>query len=229
MNKNEFEAKLRAYYQEQSGLVDPKVNLRDVIDKGWESEIYVYDLRYGPLSDRFSVKRALRLLTGANFATAKGEYKTLTLLREAGYPVPQVYDLGEPGQIFLQPFIIMQYIQPGEQAYRLPETSEGDQKSLQAFVALFRQLHTLDWRPFVENPDELDPPGQPYYHFDRQLKIFADYFSRAELTCLDPAMVWLAEQRERTACNFASIVHYDFHSDNILEDKDGKLNNLPVT
>jgi aminoglycoside phosphotransferase (APT) family kinase protein len=165
----------------------------------------------------------LRLLTGADFATAEGEYRTLSLLRKAGYPVPQVYELGKPGQIFEGPFIIMQYIQPGERPYRLPETPEGDQQSLQAFIALFRQLHTLDWRPFVENPDEIDPPNQPYYHFDRQLEIFSKYFSRASFSDLDSTMVWLAEQRERTACDRASVVHYDFHPDNILEDADGKL------
>lgn len=223
MNNNEFEEKLSDYYQEQSGLLDPVIDLEVVIDKGWESEIYIYTLTYGPKSERNTVKRALRLLTGANFAGAKGEYRTLSLLRKAGYPVPQVYELGEPDQVFGRPFIIMQYIQPGERAYRLPETPEGDQKSLRAFVALFRQLHTLNWRPFVENPDELDPPDQPFYHFDRQLGIFSDYFSRASFTALDSAMVWLAEKRERTACEGASVVHYDFHPDNILEDKDGKL------
>ena len=223
MNKKEFEEKLRVYYLGRSGLVNPEVKLKGIIDKGWESEIYIYSLTYGSKSGRNSVKRALRLLTGADFAGAKGEYRTLSLLRKAGYPVPQVYELGEPGQAFGQPFIIMQYIQSGERAYRLPETPEEDQGTLRAFIALFRQLHTLDWQPFVENPDEIDPPNQPYYHFDRQLGIFSDYFSRADFTSLDPAMVWLAEQRERTACERASVVHYDFHPDNILEDQDGKL------
>jgi len=223
MDKKEFETKLRVYYLGHSGLLDPEVKLEGIIDKGWESEIYIYTLTYGPKSDRSSVKRALRLLTGANFTGAKGEYRTLSLLRKAGYPVPQVYELGEPGQAFGQPFIIMQYIQPGEHAYRLPESPEEDRQSLRAFVALFRQLHTLDWRPFVENPDEIDPPDKPFYHFDRQLEIFSDYFSRASFNDLDAAMVWLAEKRERTACERASVVHYDFHPDNILEDQDGKL------
>jgi len=223
MNKNEFELKLSDYYQEQSGLLEPEIKLEGLIDKGWESEIYIYTLTYGPKTDRTSVKRALRLLTGADFAGAKGEYRTLSLLRKAGYPVPQVYELGEPGQTFERPFIIMQYIEPGERAYRLPQTTDEDQQPLRAFIALFRQLHTLDWRPFVENPDEIDPPDQPFYHFDRQLETFSDYFSRASFTALDSAMVWLAEQRERTACEGASVVHYDFHPDNILEDETGKL------
>jgi aminoglycoside phosphotransferase (APT) family kinase protein len=223
MNKNVFEGNVNQYYHEQPGLLDPVIALEKVIDTGWESEIYIYSLTYGVKSDRTSVKRALRLLTGADFATAEGEYRTLSLLRKAGYPVPQVYELGKPDQIFEQPFIIMEYIQPGERAYRLPQTPNGDQGPLKAFVALFRQLHTLDWRPFVENPDEIAPPDQPFYHFDRQLRIFSDYFSRASFSDLDSAMVWLTEQREKTTCDRASVVHYDFHPDNILEDKDGRL------
>lgn len=223
MNKNEFEGKLRQYYHERSGLLDPVIALEKVIDTGWESEIFIYSLTYGTRSDRTTVKRALRLLTGAGFEGAEGEYKTLLLLHKAGYPVPQVYELGEPGQIFGQPFIIMQYIQPGDHAYSLPETPQGDQGPLRAFVALFRQLHTLNWRLYVKNPDVIDPPDQPYYHFDRQLEFFSTYFSRASFSDLDDAIVWLGEQRERTACKGASIVHYDFHPDNILESKDGKL------
>ena len=223
MNKNEFEEKLGIYYRDHSSLLDLDIILEGVIDKGWESEIFIFSLTYGPKPNRTAVKRALRLLTGGDFTSAKGEYRTLSLLRKAGYPVPQVYELGKPQEAFGRPFIIMQYIQPGEHAYRLPETPEEDQKALRAFVALFRRLHTLDWQPFIENPDEIDPPGQPFYHFDRQLGIFSDYFSRANFTSLDPAMVWLAEQREGAACDRASVVHYDFHPDNILEDQDGKL------
>ena len=223
MNKSSFEGNLLEYYHRESGLLAPVIELEKVIDTGWESEIFIYSLAYGPKKDRIKVKRALRLLTGGDFSGAKGEYRTLLLLHKAGYPVPQVYELGEPGQMLGKPFIIMQYIQPGGHAYRLPQTPDGDQKPLKAFVALFRQLHTLDWRPFVENPDEIDPPDQPFYHFDRQLRIFSDYFSRASFKALDSAMVWLSEQREKTACECANVVHYDFHPDNILEDTDGKL------
>jgi aminoglycoside phosphotransferase (APT) family kinase protein len=162
-------------------------------------------------------------LTGANLSGAQGEFRTLSLLHKAGYPVPQVYALGEPAQAFGQPFIIMQCVQGGQYAYRFPKTPQEDQTPLRAFIALFRRLHTLVWRPLVENPDEMDPPNQPFFHFDHQLSIFSNYFSRADFSDLDPALSWLVEQRPRAACERASVIHYDFHPDNILEDKNGKL------
>ncbi|HEY9122602.1 MAG TPA: phosphotransferase [Brevefilum sp.] len=222
MQKDDFIKKLEKYYI-NSGLLDPHVYLDRVIDTGWESEIYLFTLKHGSTSDRIEVSRALRLLTGANFADAEAEYKTLGLLHKAGYPVPQVYALGRPDEAFERPFIIMQSIQGGNYANRFPKAAEDDQKPLTDFIALFRNLHTLDWRPYVQNPDEIDPPDQPYFHFDRQLEIFSGYFSRADFTDLNPAMDWLVAQRERTACERASVIHYDFHPDNILKDGDGKL------
>ncbi len=223
MNKDVFEKKLCDYYRKSKNIFDPVVDLKGINNTGWESEIFLYTLTSGPESARNSVDCALRLLTGADFANAEREFSILSMLRKAGYPVPKVYELGKPGEIFDRPFIIMQSIQGGQYAAHFPKTPADDQAPLQAFIALFRQLHTLDWRPFVDNPDEIDPPGQPYYHFDRQLAIFSSYISHAAFTALDPAMAWLAEQQERTACKRASVIHYDFHADNILEDESGNL------
>ncbi|MDT8382626.1 MAG: phosphotransferase [Brevefilum sp.] len=222
MQKDDFIQKLVNYYI-NSGLLNPQIYLDRVIYTGWESEIYLFTLKSGTESDRIVVRRALRLLTGANFSEAEAEFKTLGLLGKAGYPVPQVYALGRPDEAFGRPFIIMQSVQGGNFANRFPKTTGDDQKPLDDFIALFRRLHTLDWRLYIENPDAINPPGQPYYHFDRQLEIFSGYFSRADFTGLDPAMAWLIAQRERAACEHASVIHYDFHPDNILEDGEGKL------
>jgi len=223
MNKSEFLTQLSAYYQEKSDFLEPEINLERVIDTGWESEIFIYTLTHGPQSARKSVKYALRLLIGADFPSAEGEYKTLARLHKAGYPVPQVFHLGKPGEVFERPFIIMQCIEGGQYAHWFPKTPQDDLSPLRGFVALFRQLHMVDWRPLVSNPNEIDPPGLPYHHFDRQLAIFSEYFSKADLTSLEPVIGWLRDQREKTACERASIIHYDFHPDNILEDRDGKL------
>jgi len=222
MHKDDFIQKVKDYYI-NLGLLNPQIYLDRVIDTGWESEIYLYTLKHGSKSDRIEVSRALRLLTGADFSEAESEYKTLGLLYKAGYPVPQVYALGRPDEAFGRPFIIMQSVQGGNFASHFPKTAGDDQKPLDDFIALFRRLHTLDWRPYVQNPDAIDPPGQPYFHYDRQLEIFSGYFNRVGFTDLNPAMDWLVAQQERTACDHASVVHYDFHPDNILEDGDGKL------
>ena len=190
---------------------------------GWESEIYAYTLTHGSQNARNTETGVMRLLTGADFEGARSEYRTLSLLHQAGYPVPEAYALGSPEDGFKHPFILMQRIEGGSFYNRFPKTPQDDQKPLQEFITLFRQLHTLNWRPYVENPDEVSPPNQPFFHFDRKLAFFSQHIAGTGLNAFDPLLAWLAERREHTACDRASVIHRDFHPNNILEDSQGHL------
>jgi aminoglycoside phosphotransferase (APT) family kinase protein len=216
--------KLTHYYRtHQPDLVDPQVSLEWVNTSGWESEIYAYTLTTGAPNQRQVVKRVLRLLTGGQMADAEREYRFLTLVRKAGYPVPQVYALGHETDGLGFPFIIMECIQGGGFGERFTASLTGDPGPLKQFVALFRRLHTLDWRSFVENPGDYEQPGNPFYYFDRLLAEYEGHLSQAGLVDFEPVMEWLKAQRERVPCPLGSIVHFDFHYNNILEDADGRL------
>jgi len=76
MEKQAFTDKLTSYYIKHLNILNPAINLEKVIESGRESETFVYSLTYVPKLDRNVVKRALRLLTGVDFATAEAEYKT---------------------------------------------------------------------------------------------------------------------------------------------------------
>jgi aminoglycoside phosphotransferase (APT) family kinase protein len=223
MNQRKIIRKLKCYLNHHNSLTNPKLVLDWVNDQGWESEIYAYTLTHGRSHSRISETGVMRLLTGADFEGAQSEYRTLSLLHQAGYPVPEVYALGSPKDGFKHPFILMQRVEGGDFSSRFPKTPENDLKPLRDFVALFRDLHTLDWRPYVENPDQIAPPNQPYYHFDRKLDLFSQYLEQSGLTALDQVMAWLANHRELAACDRASVVHQDFHPNNILEDREGNL------
>lgn len=154
---------------------------------------------------------------------AQSEYRTLSLLHQAGYPVPEVYALGSPEDGFKHPFILMQRVEGGDFTSRFPKSNEDDMKSLRDFVGLFRSLHTLDWRLYVENPEVLAPPEQPFFHFDRKINLYAQTLNRSGITAMDPVMAWLSDRRDHTACDRSSVVHQDFHPNNILEDHQGNL------
>ena len=221
-NKNVIR-KLKRYLQRTRHLKQAQLVLDWVNTEGWESEIYAYTLTYGPTGDRKSETGVMRLLTGADFTEAQSEYRTLSLLHQAGYPVPEVYALGTSKDGFKHPFILMQRVEGGDFYSRFPKSPEDDQKPLQDFIELFRRLHTLDWRPYVENPNAVSPPDQPFFHFDRKLTLFSQYIKAANLTAFDPILSWLNEHRATTACDHASVVHRDFHPNNILEDSQGNL------
>jgi aminoglycoside phosphotransferase (APT) family kinase protein len=223
MEQKEFERKLPHFYQQRSDLSDPEVVLDWVNDTGWESVIYAYSLTSGPAGDRRTERGVLRLLTGTDFESAQREYRTLSFLHEADYPVPKVHGLGNDADGFGHPFILMQRIEGGDFAAGFPQTPEDDQTPLRDFITLFRRLHTLDWRAYGAIQDELAPPGEVYYHFDRQMKLLIEMAAQTGLTALDEAQDWLSEHRGRFRCEWSSLTHRDFHPYNILEDSEGRL------
>ena len=213
----------RYYRTHQPDLVDPRIKLEWVNISGWESEIYAYTLTAGEPNQRQAENRVLRLLTGGQMADAKREYHFLTLVNKAGYPVPQVYALGYETDGLGYPFIIMECIQGGGFADRFIPSLTGDPGPLKQFVTLFRRLHTLDWRPYVDNPSDFEQAGNPFNYFDRILTEYEGHLTQAGLVDFEPVMAWLKAQRERVPCLLGSIVHLDFHHNNILEDADGRL------
>ena len=224
MPEDEIIGKLTHYYRiHQPDLFNPQISLDWVNTIGWESEIYAYTLTSGKAEQRHSEQRVLRLLTGGSAEDAVREYQFLALLNKAGYPVPEVYALGDVNIGLKYPFIIMQCIEGSNFADRFNNALYKDAPSLQQFITLFRRLHTLDWQSYIESPDVFEKPGDPYFHFDRVLALYQHYLSQAGLSAFDPVMAWLKNQRHRATCSHSSIVHLDFHQNNILEDIDGKL------
>ena len=224
MAPTEIIDKLGRYYRKnQPVLVDPHVSLDWVNTTGWESEIYAYTLTSGRQDQRRSAQRVLRLLTGGRMEDAEREYQILLLLNQAHYPVPKVYALGSVEDGLGNPFIIMQCIQDGSFAERFSASHAGDPEPLEQFITLFQRLHALDWRPYVDNPQRFEKKGDSFYHFDRVLANYADYLSRFNISAFEPVMDWLQDQRFRVPCPQSSVVHLDFHHNNILEDADGKL------
>lgn len=224
MREDQFIDKLRQYYCGlQSGSVDPVVALDWVNTTGWESEIYAYTLTSGAGHQRQSIQRVLRLLTGGSLEDAAREYRMLSLLYKAGYPVPKVYALGTPADGFGCPFIVMERIEGGNFADRFPKSMDDDRKPLRDFIALFRKLHTLDWRPYVNDPEQVAPSNDRYYHFDREMAFYTDFVKRIKTADFTPILDWLSARREQVPCQWSSIIHRDFHPYNILEKASGRL------
>lgn len=219
----EINQKLTEFFLREFTFANPEITLDWVNTRGWESEIYAYTLTYGPAEARQKQSGVMRLLTGSSFEGAQAEYQTLSLLHQAGYPVPEVFAIGTAEDGFGSPFILMQRVEDGQFSDSFPRHPGDDLTPLRQFVTLFRRLHTLDWRPFVFEPDELDPPDQPYFHFNEQMAQFRHYFEKHDLGALDPVMAWLEAHRCQVPCQRGSVVHYDFHPENILVDADGHL------
>lgn len=223
MNHENFIHNLERFYRQKTALINPVITLDWVNTTGWESEIYAHTVIHGTPNQRQAEQRVMRLLTGADFEEARSEFRMLSLLYRAGYPVPEAYSLGLPGDGFDRSFIIMQRVEGGDFASRFPKSPDEDQTALREFISLFRRLHTLNWQPYVDHPKVIDPPDRPFFHFDRKLSLFSHHLKTSGLAAFEPVMAWLWEKRVTVPCEGASVVHQDFHYNNILEDQNGKL------
>jgi aminoglycoside phosphotransferase (APT) family kinase protein len=222
MQKKKLIEKLQTYYAtSQPELIKPAITINWINREGWESEIYGYTLTTGQPGSRQSEKRVLRLMLGGGIDGARSEYEALSLLFKAGYPVPKVFAVGSAADGLGHPFLIMECIEGENFSKQFPRQPGENPQVLTTFIRLFRQLHTLDWQPFVDEPEKRSPPGRPYYHFDRTIARHASYLSKPPLSDFQPVIQWLEQRREQVPCPQGAAVHQDFHPDNILIDHDG--------
>ena len=191
------------------------------ISSGWESDVYAFRLTVGPETDRRRQELILRIYPGEDAdPKAQDEYRALALLHRMKYPVPEVFRLETDHAWFGRPFIIMERIEGDilwPMLYDGPE--EQQQKYLALFCGLMVQLHRLDWRPYV--PEEAQKVGDPLLYARRELERAKWYVRKFDITEIMPFMDWFDARLSGVPCERASVVHMDFHPNNILIRPDG--------
>jgi aminoglycoside phosphotransferase (APT) family kinase protein len=192
------------------------------ISAGWESDMYSFTIESGPPGERRCDELILRIYPGEDaYAKSAREHRGMSLLHSAGYPVPQVLVLERDNSPFGRPFLIMERIS-GQQMWPVwfgsPE--EKQKELLTLFCQLFVRLHTVDWRPFVQDVTPYDA-GDPYALLDRELGRMRPYQERFPIPGFVPVAEWLVEQRDLVPCEQPSVIHWDYHPGNILLCDDG--------
>lgn len=220
---DDMQSRLGTYYARAfPARQDVKVSELVSISAGWESEMYSFNVEYGPVGERRHEGLILRIYPGDDaHGKSAHEFHSMRQLHKAGYPVPQVLVLERENSPFGKPFVIMERIE-GQVLWPLlfSSSEEKQQELLTLFCELFVQLHTLDWRPFVDDVASYEMES-PYVFVDRWLSTAHDSLARFPRSGFLPVVEWLEERRDGVPCPQPSLVHSDFHPFNILVRDDG--------
>ena len=193
------------------------------ISSGWESDVYAFAVEHGLPDNRQSHNLVLRIYPG-NDASEKSrkEFRGMSQLYKAGYPVPQVHLLEVENSPFGKPFIIMDKIE-GETLGDVMSTAspERQRELISVFSGLLVQLHTLEWQPYVSDPSRYDTSGNPYLFIDQWLNLMRNYLKQLPVEGLAVYLDWLEAHRNEMPCVMPTPVHLDYHASNVLLSDDG--------
>jgi aminoglycoside phosphotransferase (APT) family kinase protein len=193
---------------------DPDAVASDVnfLVSGFESEIYTFRLQRSGSSPKHYI---LRLFTGEG-ATEKliREARGLSLLQNAGYPVPALLLKETDSRILGKPFEIIERLE-GQALWPVLASAEPHQQDqlLSRFGSLLAQLHQLDWRAFKEHPDAYEK--SPTLLLDETISYYRSIYTKYNLRGFLQLTDWLDAHKHGISVRPA-VVHQDFHANNVF-------------
>ncbi|MHA2031352.1 MAG: phosphotransferase family protein [Candidatus Kariarchaeaceae archaeon] len=208
------EEKLTRYHEVQNNLLDEFhiLNLQK-ISSGWETEVYSYDVK----SEQKIKKQILRTFPGKNGEKkAVFEFTLMKNLRKKDYPVPKVQDLITSNQVLGAPVIIMERLTGGT-LWAAMEATTGKEKRLlwSLFTRCFVRLHELEWNDVVPDPTQF-AYGDPLESIEKPLQSEKRTLAEHKLEEFVEVVEWLEDQLNIVQIEQLSLVHFDYHPENIV-------------
>lgn len=192
------------------------------ITSGWEAELYSFIVEYEEKGQTLREERVARVYQG-NVATQKAmrEFKMISGLSGAGFPVPKVFHLETDATLLDGPFIVMERVRGRSLSKAYHTSEEGEAKKLVAeFVRIWVDLHNLDGVSLF--PEDF-PRGDTQDYLDYMLSYANNRIEETGIGWLQPVIDWLEEHRFGVTPERLSILHQDYHTENVLLRDDGSL------
>lgn len=226
MNEDEVQQRLQAFYDAgEMGHSHPRVSDVTLLGSGFETDVFAFVLETKREGMKESQAFIMRIYGGEGVAEKAGrEFDAMGRLREAGYPVPQVLALQRGAAPLGRPFVIMERIFGSSLETACRSASAERREELQALhFQLMVRLHALEG-PALLPDSPLAASRDPYDFIDYEMTILSDLLGRLEgrePPSLREALRWLGSRRATVPCERLSIIHGDFHRNNILIGADG--------
>ena len=229
LEKEHFSALYSCAFPAKKGAV---IRAWTKMSGGWESDLFLVNLDFEEEGEQRSEEAVLKLYHGeSGIQKARKESHALQQLTQMGYPVPHllfssIEDLGENLEenlgesSFGRAMVAIEKIEGQVLARVLDGSSLEEQRALmRQFCELYVRLHALDWKELM--------PDLEYAHIE---DVFGSWLTQALAMVdqllpgmFDPVIAWVQERRSEVSFERLSIIHGDFHAENLLLRDDGKL------
>jgi aminoglycoside phosphotransferase (APT) family kinase protein len=181
----------------------------------WEAYIYRFRLQGKFAIPRpFAAPLTLRIYGGSNAgARVRHEFRIMRRIHQLGYPIPKPLLLEEDCRTFGAPFLILQWLGGETLLDRLRRRFARFLQVPKQLAEMHLRLHAL---PIAGIPK---PTGA---FLDRRLDEMWAVIDDYGIEELIPGMNWLEEHRPNTE-NSPSLLHLDFHPNNLIVGQDSEL------
>lgn len=216
MKNDEIKASLVKWFNEKDHKKkDIIISNIESISEGWESEIYSFHIL---CNKKFHDDLILRIYHGDfAFEKASKEFYGMKKLYSIGFPVPKLFALENDVSFFGKPFVLMEKINGKLIQQVFNESSyEKQRKLLTLFCTIFVSLHKINWKNFAEDPS-FYKTDDPYLFIRNELTKAYETVRYFDLLSLaQPVLEWLKDRMSNVPCERLSIVHGDYHPNNII-------------
>ena len=219
----DVQAKISEYYSKlYPDREGQRISEVEDITSGWEAQLLTYVVDYQEAGQTVREERVIRLFLG-NYATSKaeGEYRVIARLFEAGFPAPELFHLETDASYLGGPFIVMEYVRGRTLSEALHSVPEEEARSLMAeFTRIWVDLHRLDGASLF--PGEF-LQGDTRDYMDESFARAKARIDETNIGWLQPVIGWLKEHAAGVTPVQLSILHQDYHTENVLQREDGSL------
>ena len=207
-------------HQQYPELKDSKILELSALGEGWETDLYRLKLAGTQNGEPESFELVIRMYQGTNaLENAEKEFSLMTDMTRFGIATPHVEALVTDRSILEHPFIVMEYIKGGTLGARIG--NDGVSQWLDPMMEMLVRIHAVPWVELLPEPERPIPkPSDPLAYVGGLLEQMDRTIERYGLVDFEPVMRWLREREGLGSASEPSLIHNDFHSQNILLKED---------